>query len=64
MCTNLKAGGEIRSLIENYEKNRMSKDCEAVMDLITRANREQMEEEKSLQRGFLPLTRRGCRRKR
>ena len=32
----------------NYEKNRKSKDHEAVMDLITRANREQMEEEKKM----------------
>ena len=46
--TDLKAGGEIRSLMENYEKNRKSKDHEAVMDLITRANREQMEEEKKM----------------
>lgn len=46
--TDLKAGGEIRNLMENYEKNRKSKDHEAVMDLITRANREQMEEEKKM----------------
>ena len=46
--TDLKAGGEIRNLMENYEKNRKSKDYEAVMDLITRANREQMEEEKKM----------------
>ena len=46
--TDLKAGGEIRSLMENYEKNRKSKDYEAVMDLIARANHEQMEEEKKM----------------
>ena len=40
--TDLKAGKEIRHLMEKYEKNRKLKDYEAVMDLITRANWEQM----------------------
>ena len=34
--------------MENYEKNRKSKDYEAVMDLTARANHEQMEEEKKM----------------
>lgn len=34
--------------MEKYEKNRKLKDYEAVMDLITRANWEQMEEEKKM----------------
>ncbi len=46
--TDLKAGEEIRTLMENYEKNRKSKDCSAVMNLITRANWEQMEVEKKM----------------
>ncbi len=46
--TDLKAGGEIRSLMKKYEKNRKSKDYESVMDLITRANWKQMEEEKKM----------------
>ena len=44
----LKAGKEIRTLMANYEKNRKSKDCEAVMNLVTRANWEQMEVEKKM----------------
>ena len=44
----LKAGTEIRSLLKNYE----GKECEpyhqAVMDLIVRANREQIEEERAM----------------
>ena len=46
--TDLKAGGEIRELMMRYEQNRKRKDYEAVMDLITRANWEQMEEEKKM----------------
>ena len=46
--TDLKAGGEIRELMMRYERNRKRKDYEAVMDLITRANWEQMEEEKKM----------------
>ena len=42
----LKVGNEIRGLMEKYEKNRKSKDCAAVMNLVTRANWEQMEVEK------------------
>jgi hypothetical protein len=45
---NLKAGEEIRTLMSNYEKNRTSKDYSAVMNLITRANWEQMEVEKKM----------------
>lgn len=45
---NLKAGEEIRTLMSNYEKNRKSKDYSAVMNLITRANWEQMEAEKKM----------------
>lgn len=44
----LKAGEEIRTLMSNYEKNRTSKDYSAVMNLITRANWEQMEVEKKM----------------
>lgn len=44
----LKAGREIRSLMENYEKNRKSKDYTAVMNLVTRVNWEQMEVEKKM----------------
>ena len=46
--TNLKAGEEIRGLMEKYERNRKKKDYEAVMNLITRANWEQMEVEKKM----------------
>ena len=46
--TDLKAGGEIRELMMRYEQNRKRKDYEDVMDLITRANWEQMEEEKKM----------------
>ena len=46
--TNLKAGEEIRGLMEKYERNRKKKDHEAVMNLITRANWEQMEALKEL----------------
>lgn len=44
----LKVGNEIRGLMEKYEKNRKSKDCAAVMNLVTRANWEQMEVEKKM----------------
>ena len=44
----LKAGPEIRELMAAYEKNRHSKDHEAVMNLITHANMEQMEVEKKM----------------
>ncbi len=40
--------GEIRKLMREYEKHRKSKDYAAVMDLITRANWEQMEVEKKM----------------
>nr|WP_294492809.1 3-isopropylmalate dehydrogenase [uncultured Mediterraneibacter sp.] len=46
--TDLKAGPEIRTLMSNYEKHKKSKDYEAVMNLITRANWEQMEVEKKM----------------
>lgn len=46
--TDLKAGGEIRNLMANYEKHRKSKDHAAVMNLIARANWEQMEVEKKM----------------
>ena len=48
MRTDLRAGGEIRKLMQEYEKHRKSKDHVAVMDLITRANWEQMEVEKKM----------------
>ena len=48
MRTDLRAGGEIRKLMREYEKHRKSKDYAAVMDLITRANWEQMEVEKKM----------------
>lgn len=34
--------------MENYEKNRKSKDCTAVMNLVTRVNWKQMEVEKKM----------------
>ena len=46
--TDLKAGEEIRDVMRNYEKHRKIKDYEAVMDLITRANWNQMKEEKKM----------------
>ena len=48
MCTDLQAGKEIQQLMREYEKHRKSKDYAAVMDLITRANWEQMEVEKKM----------------
>lgn len=48
MRTDLQAGEEIRQLMSEYEKHRKSKDYAAVMDLITRANWEQMEVEKKM----------------
>ena len=46
--TDLKAGPEIRTLMKKYEENRKQKDYEAVMNLITRANWNQMEVEKKM----------------
>lgn len=46
--TDLKAGPEIRTLMSIYEKHKRSKDYAAVMNLITRANWEQMEVEKKM----------------
>ena len=46
--TNLKAGNEIRSLVARYERHKHSQDYEAVMDLITRANWEEMEVERKM----------------
>ena len=46
--TSLKAGAEIRSLVARYEKHKHSKDYEAVMDLITRANWKEMEVERKM----------------
>ena len=48
MRTDLHAGEEIRKLMREYEKHRKSKDYTAVMNLITRANWEQMEVEKKM----------------
>ena len=48
MRTDLRAGEEIRKLMREYEKHRKSKDYTAVMNLITRANWEQMEVEKMM----------------
>lgn len=48
MRTDLRAGQEIQKLMREYQKHRKSKDYAAVMDLITRANREQMEVEKKM----------------
>ena len=44
----LKAGKEIRELMKRYEKKKTSNYYQAVMDLIIRANWEQMEEEKKM----------------
>ena len=49
MRTDLQAGKEIQKLMREYEKHRKSKDYAAVMDLITRANWEQMEVVMSLE---------------
>ena len=48
MRTDLRAGEEIQELMREYEKHRKSKDYTAVMNLITRANWEQMEVEKMM----------------
>lgn len=48
MRTDLRAGEEIRKLMREYEKHRKSKDYTAVMNLITRANWEQMEVERKM----------------
>ena len=48
MRTDLQAGQEIQTLMAEYEKHRKSQDYAAVMDLITRANWEQMEVEKKM----------------
>ena len=48
MRTDLRAGEEIQKLMREYEKHRKSKDYTAVMNLITRANWEQMEVEKKM----------------
>ena len=48
MRTDLRAGEEIRKLMREYEKHRKSKDYAAVMNLITRANWEQMEVERKM----------------
>ena len=48
MRTDLRAGEEIRKLMREYEKHRKSKDYTAVMNMITRANWEQMEVEKKM----------------
>lgn len=46
--TDLKPGGEIRELIKRYEPQKSSHYHQAVMDLIVRANRKQMEEERNM----------------
>ena len=48
MRTDLRAGEEIRKLMREDEKHRKSKDYAAVMNLITRANWEQMEVERKM----------------
>ena len=48
MRTDLRAGEEIRKLMREYKKHRKSKDYAAVMNLITRANWEQMEVERKM----------------
>jgi len=48
MRTDLRAGEEIQKLMREYEKHRKLKDYGAVMNLITRANWEQMEVEKKM----------------
>lgn len=44
----LKAGSEIRELMKHYEPNKHSNYYQAVMDLIVRANWEQVEEERKM----------------
>lgn len=48
MRTDLRAGEEIQKLMREYEKHRKLKDYGSVMNLITRANWEQMEVEKKM----------------
>ena len=48
MRTDLRAGEEIQKLMREYEEHRKSKDYTAVMNLIARANWEQMEVEKMM----------------
>ena len=45
---NLKAGGEIRKLIEQYERNKCSKLHQALVDAVMRANWEEAEAEKEM----------------
>lgn len=51
----LKAGTEIESLAERYEKKKQEPYYQAVMDLIMRANWEQMEEERKMCDAFREL---------
>lgn len=44
----LKSGGEIKSLLERYEPQKNDTNYQAVMDVLTRANWEMMEEEKNM----------------
>lgn len=44
----LKSGGEIRELIENYETKKTSPNYQAMMDLIIRANWKEVEVEKAM----------------
>lgn len=46
--SDLKAGAEIRSLIENYEDEKSSPYHQALMDLIVRANAKKMKEERTM----------------
>ena len=45
---NLKAGGEIREFIEQYEKNKTSELFQALADTIMRANWKELEEERKM----------------
>ena len=44
----LQSGGELRELIERYETNKNHPDYQAMMDVITRANWEKLEEERRM----------------
>lgn len=46
--TDLKAGGEIRDLMDNYESHKTSQLYKALMDTILRANWEEVEVEKKM----------------
>lgn len=51
----LKSGGEIRDLIETYDKNKTQPLYQAVMDVILRANHKEVEVEKNMCQALMEL---------